>query len=615
MTKARQNGSREAAERSYSDAAQRAVLKNSIDDVAVRAEKAVLGSIICDPKLWPQTENVAACDFLLTTHQKVFGRMARLFEEGNVNAANIFDRLSADGDVDTTYLSELVDDARRDICASAAKIREAADRRRAAELIDRAQQAASDPTISSETLTAMGEHIAQTATASGSPPYSESDLAERFSLRHRDDSRYVANWSRWFLYDGKRWHEDAKLSTFDRARDICRRASSEVAGREAKKIASSATVAAVERLARSDKRHASGVEQWDSDRWLLNTPTGTVNLRTGELRHHRREDYITKITAAGPSVQPCPLWVAFLQRITAGDAELQAFLQRMVGYCLTGSTREHAMFFLYGTGANGKSVFLTTIRNLLGEYARTAPAAAFTASTTEQHPTDVASLRGARLVNANETESGSRWAESKIKYLTGGDKVPARFMRCDFFEYVPEFKLLIAGNHRPGLRSVDEAIRRRLHMVPFTVTIPPSKRDTSLAEKLRAEFSGIMQWAVEGCLAWQSHGLKPPSAVRAETETYLADEDRIGQWVEDRCVIGKQYWSSSSALFTSWKQWCECAGEREGSQREFSMRLEGHGFNQSRKRDARGFVGIALASDDVTLVTDRPVLDVSRTRA
>ena len=259
-------------------------------------------------------------------------------------------------------------------------------------------------------------------------------------------------------------------------------------------------------------------------------------------------------------------------------------------------------------------MFLTTIANLLGEYARTAPASSFTASSTEQHPTDVAGLRGARLVNAIETESGSRWAESKIKSLTGGDKIAARFMRCDFFEYVPEFKLLIAGNHRPGLRSVDEAIRRRLHMVPFTVTISPSERDPFLAEKLTAEFSGIMRWAVEGCLGWQHDGLNPPSAVRSETESYLAAEDRIGQWIEDCCVTGKRYWSSSSALFTSWKEWCDCAGEREGSQREFSMRLEVRGFKQSRKSSARGFVGISLVSDDVTLVTDPPILDVSHTR-
>ena len=215
--------------------------------------------------------------------------------------------------------------------------------------------------------------------------------------------------------------------------------------------------------------------------------------------------------------------------MSGGDSELQSFLQRMIGYSLTGSTREHALFFLYGTGANGKSVFLSTIAILLGDYAKTAPASSFTASSTEQHPTDLAGLRGARFVTAIETEDGARWAESKIKSLTGGDKIAARFMRCDFFEFIPEFKLIIAGNHKPGLRSVDEAMRRRLHLIPFTVTIPQDDRDPRLAEKLRAEFPGVLDWAIRGCLEWQQHGLNPPAIVLNATADYLAGEDAIGQ--------------------------------------------------------------------------------------
>ena len=204
-------------------------------------------------------------------------------------------------------------------------------------------------------------------------------------------------------------------------------------------------------------------------------------------------------------------------------------MQRVIGSCKTGSTREHALFFLYGTGANGKSVFLSMISVLLGDYAKTASTSSFTASTTEQHPTDLAGLRGARFVTAIETEDGARWAESKIKSLTGGDKIAARFMRCDFFEFFPEFKLVIAGNHKPALRSVDEAIRRRLHFIPFTVTIPQNKRDPRLGEKLRAELPGILAWAIEGCLAWQREGLNPPLLVREATADYLAAEDAIGQ--------------------------------------------------------------------------------------
>ena len=175
----------------------------------------------------------------------------------------------------------------------------------------------------------------------------------------------------------------------------------------------------------------------------------------------------------------------------------------MCGYALTGITREHALFFLYGTGANGKSVFLNTVSGIMADYATTAPIETFIASRDERHPTDIAGLQGARLVTAFETEDGRRWAESKLKALTGGDRVAARFMRQDFFEFVPQFKLLIAGNHKPRLRAVDEAMRRRFNLVPFTVTIPEPERDKDLAEKLRDEWPGILRWMVERCLAWQ----------------------------------------------------------------------------------------------------------------
>ena len=197
------------------------------------------------------------------------------------------------------------------------------------------------------------------------------------------------------------------------------------------------------------------------------------------------------------------MFLRFLAEVTAGDCELQSFLQRLFGYSLTGSVREHALAFFYGLGANGKSVLLSTASGLLGDYHTTAPIETFTASGSDRHPTEIAGLRGARLVTAIETEEGRRWAESRIKALTGGDKIPARFMRQDFFEFTPQFKLVIAGNHKPGLRSVDEAIRRRFNLVPFTVTIPTEKRDKELSEKLKPEWSGILQWMIDGCLAWQ----------------------------------------------------------------------------------------------------------------
>ena len=207
----------------------------------------------------------------------------------------------------------------------------------------------------------------------------------------------------------------------------------------------------------------------------------------------------------------------------------------MSGYALTGLTQAHSLFFMHGVGANGKSTFINAITGCVGDYHRTAPIETFIASTQERHPTDLAGLRGARLVTAVETDEGRRWNESKIKALTGGDKVAARFMRQDFFEFVPQFKLLFAGNHKPGLQSVDEAIRRRIHLIPFTVTIPPEERDEDLAERLRTEWPGILAWAIAGCLEWQEHGLAPPEAVTAATGSYLEAEDAIAAWMDERC--------------------------------------------------------------------------------
>ncbi len=305
------------------------------------------------------------------------------------------------------------------------------------------------------------------------PAFSDEALALRFAELHADVLRYVAVWGRWLSWNGVRWQFDDTLAAYNLVRKVCRAAAAECnKERIATVLASAKTVAAVERLARSDRRLAATADQWDSDQWLLNTPGGIVDLRTGKMQPHRAAAHITRVTAVSPDAAcSTKTWVAFLNRITDGDAELVAFLRRMAGYCLTGLTSEHALFFIYGLGANGKSTFVNSVTGVAADYHRTAPIETFTASSIERHPTDLAGLRGARLVTSVETEEGRRWAESKIKALTGGDKIAARFMRQDFFEFTPTFKLMIAGNHKPGLRSVDEAIRRRFHLVPFVVTI------------------------------------------------------------------------------------------------------------------------------------------------
>ena len=590
----------------------------------IDVERTVLGAVLLDNLLYKQAAELRSNDFSLDSHRRIFARMVDLAESSRpINLITLIDELERHKELEAVggqaYISGLVDGVpdRPSIEHHVQMVRTAADRRRAAKLLESAQRLAEDPSVPTAALAEIGNDLTDLASGVESlpPRFSEEALALRFSRRYAGDLRYVSRWGHWMRWDGTRWVEDDTLHVFDLARGICRAASSECGDAErasAIKLASKATSAAVERLAAADRRHAATTSQWDADPWLLNTPGGTVDLRTGEIKQHRRDDYITKITASGPGGD-CPQWLRFLDRVTGSDLGLQSFLQRIIGYALTGSTREHALFFLYGTGANGKSVFLSTISRLLGDYAKTASASSFTASTTEQHPTDLAGLRGARFVTAIETEDGARWAESKIKSLTGGDKIAARFMRCDFFEFIPEFTLVIAGNHKPGLRSVDEAIRRRLHLVPFTVTIPQDERDPRLGEKFREELPGILAWAIEGSLAWQREGLNPPVLVLEATADYLAAEDAIGRWLEDRCITGGTSWTTGAALFSDYQAWSELAGERAMSQKRFTQALESRSFVQTRTRAARGFQGLELRVD-VTHVTDSPVIPVTHAR-
>ncbi|MEE3502642.1 phage/plasmid primase, P4 family [Acidiphilium acidophilum] len=284
-------------------------------------------------------------------------------------------------------------------------------------------------------------HRAQT----DAPEYSDDDLALRFSRRYAESLRYTAKFGRWHEWTGTHWQDDETLRTFTLARKICRDAASNADLPIAHRIASASTVAAVEKLARNDERHAATVDQWDADPWLLATPGGTVELKTGRLRAADPGDHCTKITAVAPGGD-CPKWRGFIDVITKGDAELHRFLQRMAGYTLTGMTTEHALFFCYGTGGNGKGVFLNTISAIMADYAAIAGMETFTASTSDRHPTDLAMLRGARLAVSQETEQGQNWAESRIKAMTGGDPITARFMRQDFFTYTPlrsEFGILL----------------------------------------------------------------------------------------------------------------------------------------------------------------------------
>lgn len=424
----------------------------------------------------------------------------------------------------------------------------------------------------------------------------EDALALRFSELYADELRYLAAKAQWLAWDGTRWQEEKTHLAYDLVRKCCRDTAREYGnGKPLSSVLNSKTVSGVERMARADRRHATTIEQWDADDWLLNAVGETIDLRSGIGHAPDPDDYITRIAACGiaPLGTLHPVWSAFLERV-APDPELRGFLQRFAGCCLTGDTSEQKFVFAYGVGANGKSTFVNVLAGILNELATMADVNTFIASNHERHPTDIAKLHSARLVVAQETEAGRQWNETRIKTMTAGDKMTAQFMHHNFFDFTPKFKLFIIGNHKPRLENVDVAMRRRFLLVPFTVQIPPEERDTGLADKLKAEWPAILRWMLEGCAEWQRIGLAPPSIVTDATEEYFEDQDTVKQWLED-CIEASQGFTETGRLFASWKQWTERHGLQTGNARELSDTIAGRGY--IRKKGAggvRGFKALAL---------------------
>lgn len=441
---------------------------------------------------------------------------------------------------------------------------------------------------------------------------SDDAIAQRFTDRHGDELRYCAEQAAWYRYEAGRWRKDNTLHVFDLVRWVCRDAQDDPAAfghlppakreRLIAELRSARTIAAAERVARSDPRTAIAADQLDAHDWLLNTPGGEVDLRTGVLHPHQPGHLHTKQTAVLPHSEfGCPTWRRFLERVTGGDHEMVAYLQRVCGYALAGVTVEHVMLFLWGRGANGKSTFSSTVAGILGDYATVAPMETFVEQPGQSHPTELALLAGARLVTATETDPGRRWALGRIKALTGGDRVTARFMRADFFSFTPRFLLILSGNHRPSLGAVDEAMRRRLHLVPFTAVIPPAERDPELPDKLRREWPAILAWMVEGCLAWQREGLKPPAAVTAASAEYMERQDTLGLWLEAATAADLVADVPIADLFADYRGWCLHVGERPMSERALSDALADRGYARHRTSRARVVRGLRLLP-----VADRP---------
>jgi putative DNA primase/helicase len=414
----------------------------------------------------------------------------------------------------------------------------------------------------------------------------EDGVARAFTERHGATMLFDHEAGRWYEWNGDHWKPDNTHRAYSYCRQLAREAS---AGASKSKMAAARKASfagGVERMARADPVHAVTQDAWDADAWLLACRGVTIDLRDGVGRVPDPGDGITRLAAVAPTpTADCPLWRAFLHEATGGDAAMMRFLQQIVGYCLTGDTREHALFFIYGLGGNGKSVFLNTVSAIIGHYATTAAMDTFVASKSDRHPTDLAGLRGARLVAASETEEGRAWAEAKIKAITGGDPVSARFMRQDFFTYRPQFKLVIVGNHKPVLKNIDDAARRRFNLLPFDKR--PEVPDRQLEEKLKAEWPGILRWAIEGCLDWQANGLiRPPSVLRATTD-YFAEQDIFRTWLEDEAIVelsNTHRYEKTKDLLESWHNYAKAAGEEAGSSKTFAENMRRHDLVNAIKK-------------------------------
>jgi putative DNA primase/helicase len=420
-------------------------------------------------------------------------------------------------------------------------------------------------------------------------PLTDLGNAERMVLLHGRDIRFCHQWAKWLVWNGRRWVFDASAEVMRRAQATVRKMF-EKAGRiedsklredawkHARQSEKHSRLIAMVALAATLEGIAIVPETTDADPWLLNVENGTIDLRTGELSQHRREDLLTKLAPVRYDPDdPCPVWESFQRRIMGGDLELIATKQRAVGYALTGNAIEKRSLFIYrGDGNNGKTTELELYRHMLGDYAGQVRIEALMeqarASGTAPSP-DIADLRGLRLVVSSEPSEGQRLSESTIKYLTSMGTIKARHLHKEHFEFKQTWTFFMDCNHKPEIRGTDSAIWNRIGLIPFDVVIPDEEIDRALPQKLRAEVSGILAWAVRGCLDWQRHGLKVAAAAQVATASYRAEMDGIGRFLGECCLVMPNASARGRNLYSAYAKWCEESGERPISQKVFGLQL------------------------------------------
>lgn len=448
-----------------------------------------------------------------------------------------------------------------------------------------------------------------------SQPFPQTDIgnAERFVFQHKNNIRYCAVTRTWFIWDGQRWAEDTMDRIYHLARLTIRSIPQEAdlypngdprraeVLKWAARSESRERVKAMVDLAQSDPVIAIKPESFDKDPWLLNCLNGTLDLKTGTLQAHNRSELISKLAPVKyDPTATCPRWENFLYEIFRYDLGLINYIQKVFGYCLTGSTREQDFYLLYGAGANGKSTFIKTMMALLGsDYAKQTSAGALLAKHNETAGEEIAVLQGARMVATVEMEEGKKLAEGLVKQLTGGDRIRARRLYSNSFEFTPTFKIFMAANHKPRITGTDSGIWRRIKLIPFMVSIPEDQQDQELGERLVQELPGILKWAVDGCMAWQNQGLTPPDEISAATASYRVESDAIGTFLDEHVsTTNPEARTQAAVLYEAYRKWCENAGEHVLSMRRFNDRVRERGYQTKRGTNNNKFwQGIGLIDD------------------
>jgi putative DNA primase/helicase len=433
--------------------------------------------------------------------------------------------------------------------------------------------------------------------------------AERLVAQHGQDFRFCGPWKKFLVWDGCRW-------TMDSTNKLCRQAKAtartilaealEAANDDDRKTLISWWTTTESRrglesmisLASSEAGIPVVPEGLNSDPWLLNVQNGTIDLKTGQLRQHRRADLIMSMAPVDydPNAK-CPLWIKTLSRIFAGNDDMIRFWRRLCGLALTGVVDEQVLPILCGGGANGKSTVLTVMLEMLGsDYSLMAPPGILMTRRSDSHPTERAILHGKRLVVDVESAEGGRLNEALVKQLTGGDKISARRMREDFWEFSPTHKLMLCTNHRPEIKETKHAIWRRIKMIPFNVTIPEAEQIKDLPRRLRFEFPGILAWCVQGCLEWQREGLGVPSEVDDATKEYRAEQDVLAAFLAEECTVNPVLSAKFAHLYNRYTRWTEGCREALISQRAFGLSLSERGF-EKYTNNGTFYRGLGLRAD------------------